>query len=376
MSIDDIMFSNEPVKRKESGGIMVKKKVQDKATGIDKAKYGIGLDVGTGFLVGSSYINDNQVKFTMMRDCFFTVDKDNFSKSMFNKNQLKWIEIDSNVHIVGEDSLVLAKIQNCSAKRPLAKGVINPNERSAAPILREMLSFCVKNYKKKENETLVFSVPGALLGNGDFNVEYHSLSIQSLLKSLGYNAVPLNEAYAVIIAELDKSNNTTGLGFSFGAGLVNVAFVYKGMLLFEFSINKSGDFIDTEAAKACGASESMMNHIKETQLDLSGDEFSVGPEERALIFTYKHVIRNTITNMVNMFNSKDNVNIIEPIPIVISGGTSLPKGFIEIFTEELNSTKLPFEVTEIIPAKDRLSSVAKGCLMWSNQLEEQLEEQA
>jgi len=369
--IDDIFFNKKPITRKEREGNMTEKKIIPKRkVPVTPTKSGIGLDVGTGNCLGASFINSKQIKFTMLRDCFFTIDKSMFAKTMFNKDQMKYVEIGNDVHIVGEDAMVLAKIQNKSAQRPLAKGIINPNERAAAPILKEMLNFCVKEYKKKDKETLVFSVPGPLLGNENFNVEYHTLSLQSLISSLGYDPVPLNEAYAVIISELEKAKETTGLGFSFGAGLVNVAFVYKGMLLFEFSINKSGDFIDQEAAKACGASDSMMNHIKETQLDLSADEFMAQPEERALIFTYKHVIKNTITNMVNIFNDKDNVNIIEPIPIVISGGTSLPKGFIELFTKEIESVDLPFKITEIIPAKDRLSSVSKGCLIWANQIEE------
>jgi actin-related protein len=73
--------------------------------------------------------------------------------------------------------------------------------------------------------------------------------------------------------------------------------------------------------------------------------------------------------MINIFNSKDNVNIIDPIPLIISGGTSLPKGFMNLFEQEVNSVNLPFKYTKIIPAKDRLSSVSKGCMLWSNNIE-------
>ncbi|MCK5016981.1 MAG: hypothetical protein KAS32_07910, partial [Candidatus Peribacteraceae bacterium] len=174
----------------------------------------------------------------------------------------------------------------------------------------------------------------------------------------------------VIISELQKADDVTGLGFSFGAGLVNVAFVYKGMSLFEFSINKSGDFIDQQSAMACGVADSIMNHIKENDLDLTKDEFEVSPEERALIFTHRHVIKNTIDTVVKTFASSENINIIEPVPIIISGGTTLPNGFVEMFERELENTTLPFKYTEVIPVKDRLTSVAKGCLIYANSLEE------
>lgn len=363
--VDDLLFNRKAQ--------MAVKKIKEVDTPEpvkpENVKYGVGLDVGTGWLVGSS-MTENGIQHTPLRDCFYSIDSEMFSKSMFNRNTIKYVEHNGMTHIVGEDALTLSKIQNGAALRPLAKGVINPDERSAAPILKEMIKYCVDKYKKKENEKLVFSVPAKLIGSPDaFNVEYHSLSIASLVKSLGFDPVPLNEAYAVIIAELDKAVEVTGLGISFGAGLVNVAFAYKGMSIFEFSINKSGDFIDQESAKACGVAESIINHIKEKKLDLTKDEYTVSPEERALIFTHKHVIKNTVENIVKAFSQSGSINILEPVPVVVSGGTSLPNGFIEIFTEELNKVKKPFDVEKVIPATDRLVSVAKGCLLWSNMLE-------
>jgi actin-like ATPase involved in cell morphogenesis len=365
MSIDDLIFNKEPIKRKEQLGVNMstQKKVKE-------SPKGVGLDVGTGTLLGSSYINKKQISFTLLRDCFYTIDEKMFNKTLFNKSQMKFVKINNTVHILGEDALTLAKIQNASVNRPMAKGIINPNERQAAPILKEMINYCIKNYKQETGETLVYSIPGTLLGKEDFNVEYHSLSLQSLIQSLGYTPVALNEGYAVIVSELEKAKEVTGLGFSFGAGLVNVAFAYKGMELFNFSINKSGDFIDQESSRACGVSESMMNHIKETQLDLTKSEFDTIPEERALIFTYRHVIMNAIRNVIEIFNDKDNVNIIEPVPVIVSGGTTLAKGFMEMFKDELEKMTLPFEITKVIPAKDRLSAVSRGCTLWARQLEE------
>jgi len=333
-----------------------------------KNKPGIGLDVGTGFLVGAGY-EGSKIKFAPLRDAFYSLDKDTFNRSMFDRGSMKYVEINGEVHVIGEDALTLAKIRNTSALRPLKLGVINPQERNAAPILKEMFGYCVKPFINKEGEIMVFSVPGPKIGDDSFNVEYHSMSIQSLGKSFGVKAVPLNEAYAVILSEMEKADDVTGLGFSFGAGLVNVCFVYKSMLLFEFSIDKSGDFIDTESAKACGVSTAVINHIKEKELVLTADEFSASPEIRALIFTYRHVIKNTLKEVVRAFTNTSDVNVIEPIPIVISGGTSIPEGFVELFTEELENTNLPFTVTEVIPSKNRLAAVAQGCLLWANHLE-------
>lgn len=370
--LDTMMFQNKEMMEmtvdKNVNGVVTetpKKKTAKKKPG----KPGIGLDVGTGFLVGAGFDSNNKVKFAPLRDAFFTIDKQTFNRSMFDKGTMKYIEIGDDIHVIGEDALTLAKIRNTGAKRPLKLGVINPQERNAAPILKEMFRYCVQPFITKEGETMVFSVPGPKIGDESFNVDYHSMSIQSLGRSFGVNAVPLNEAYAVILSEMENADDITGLGFSFGAGLVNVCFVYKSMLLFEFSIDKSGDFIDTESAKACGVSTAVINHIKEKDLVLTDDEFTATPEIRALIFTHRHVIKNTLKEVLRAFTNTSDINVIDPIPIVISGGTSIPEGFVDLFTEEMKNTTLPFDVTEVIPAENRLAAVAKGCLLWANHLE-------
>jgi hypothetical protein len=370
--LDNMMFQNKEMiemtedKSVETVEEPTKKKTKTKKVG----KPGIGLDVGTGFLVGAGFDSGNKVKFAPLRDAFYTIDKATFNRSMFDKGTMKYVEIGNDVHVIGEDALTLAKIRNTSALRPLSQGVINPSERNAAPILKEMFRYCVKPFIQKDGEKMVFSIPAQKIGDETFNVDYHTMSIQSLGRAFGVDAVPLNEAYAVILSAMQKAEDVTGLGFSFGAGLVNVCFVYKSMLLFEFSIDKSGDFIDTESARACGVSTSVINHIKEKELVLTTDELSANPEIRALIFTYRHVIKNTLKEVVRAFTNTSDVNIIDPIPIIISGGTSIPEGFIELFEEEMEATDLPFNVTEVIPAENRLAAVAEGCLIWANHLEQ------
>lgn len=376
--LDNMMFQNremtemttdnnvEDVEVKKAKG----KKGEEEKTR-KPGKPGIGLDVGTGFLVGAGFDPDNKVKFAPLRDAFFTIDKSTFNRSMFDKGSMKYIEIADDIHVIGEDAMTLAKIRNTSAKRPLKLGVINPQERNAAPILKEMFRYCVKPFIKKEWETMVFSVPGPKIGDESFNVDYHTMSVQALGRHFGVDAVPINEAYAVILSEMQNASEVTGLGFSFGAGLVNVCFVYKSMLLFEFSIDKSGDFIDSESAKACGVSTAVINHIKEKELVLTANEMTASPEIRALIFTHRHVIKNTLKEVVRAFTNTSDVNVIDPVPIIISGGTSIPSGFIELFKQELRTSNLPFTVTDVIPAENRLAAVAKGCLLWANHLEQQ-----
>jgi len=360
MDIDDIFFGNKEAKRCE---IM---NTEDKKVN-DKNK-SIGLDIGTGWICGAYHKTKTKIGYAPLRSCFYDIPESMFG-SMFNMNTMKYVKHNGKIYIIGEDALTMAKIQGTSALRPLRKGVINPKERDSAVVLKEMLEYCIRAGNPENGAHVVFSVPAQPIDNSEgFDTEYHSMSISALLENIGYKPTALNEAYAVLVSELQDVGDITGLGFSYGAGLVNVAFVYKGMLLFAFSINKSGDFIDQEAARATGTSESMINHIKENQLDLKSDLMTVSPEERALILTHSHVIKHSIKTMIDTFNNNNNINIIDSIPIVISGGSTLPNGFLELFQNELNKTSLPFEYSEIIPAKDPLKSVSKGCLLYADML--------
>ena len=368
MSLDDIFFLGDEPVIKEEMRIMVQDKEINKTNNKVNA---VGLDVGTGWICGSYLKTKKKIEYTPLRSCFYKIPDSMFSNSMFNVSTMKYIKHNDDVYIIGEDALTMAKIQNSTALRPLSKGTINPNERSSAAVLKEMLRYCIEAGNPDDNANVVYSIPAETIGTGNsFNVEYHSLSIEALIKNLGYKPHELNEAYAVIISELENASEVTGLGFSFGAGLVNVAFVYKGMLLFSFSINKSGDFIDSESARATGVSESMINHIKENQLDLTSEITSLSPEEQALVFTHRHVIKNAIQTTVDVFNKSNDINIIDEIPIVVSGGTTLPHGFVEIFKEEMDKQTIPFKYTDIIPAHDKLTSVSKGCLLMAKAMDQ------
>ena len=139
--LDNMLFQNKEMMEMTDNSVktVTKKKTTKKKIG----KAGIGLDVGTGFLVGAGFDGTNSVEFAPLRDAFFTIDKETFNRSMFDKGSMKYIEVGNEIHVIGEDALTLAKIKNTSAKRPLNRGVINPQERNAAPILREMFRYCI-----------------------------------------------------------------------------------------------------------------------------------------------------------------------------------------------------------------------------------------
>lgn len=369
--LEDFVFKNN--KQREST-IMTTDSIASKvdSTATNNNMFGIGLDVGTGFLVGASYKDVDRMVFKKLRNAFMRIDKNMFNPNLFDKTKLAYIELNNSIYIVGQDAIDFAKITNTAAQRPLADGIINPKERDSAPILKELFYHAISPFIKKDNETLYFSVPAKQIDNKTFDPTFHSMSIQSLCRSFGVNAQPLNEAYAVAISELGPEV-PLALAFSFGAGLVNACLIFKGMSLFEFSIDKSGDFIDIQAANATGESQALVSDIKENDLDLNADEYGVSAIERALIFSYRFIVQNTLNEVKKAFSRQNDVRIREAIPIVMSGGTTMPPGFVNLFKAELASVKLPFEVSEVKHSEKPLYAVAKGCLLYANSMEKNQE---
>jgi len=113
--------------------------------------------------------------------------------------------------------------------------------------------------------------------------------------------------------------------------------------------------------------------IKESGLNLMDP--SEGPEKyqrerEALVTYYRVLIGYAIDKIAKKFKkSKGNVELQEPIPIVISGGTSLAKGFLELFEEvfERKRRRFPIEISEIRHADDPMTSVAQGLLIQAMQ---------
>ncbi len=50
----------------------------------------------------------------------------------------------------------------------------------------------------------------------------------------------------------------------------------------------------------------------------------------------------------------------DPVPMVVAGGTSLPKGFVQKFEQALAAVDMPIAISEVRQASDPLHAVANG----------------
>ena len=194
----------------------------------------------------------------------------------------------------------------------------------------------------------------------DNNVVYHEGLFSGLLNKLGYTARSINEAHAVIFAELADSD-FTGIGLSFGGGMANACVAYKSIPCLSFSVARGGDWIDRNVAQVLGVKRSKATYIKERGVDIRDPK---NREEEAVAIYYRTLISYVLENIKRRFEHGQNMPTFnEPIDIACAGGTSLVGGFIEVFRDEFAKTDFPIPVGRIFRAEDALTAVAKGCLV-------------
>jgi hypothetical protein len=194
-----------------------------------------------------------------------------------------------------------------------------------------------------------------------------------MLGDLGYDPEPINEGMAVIYSEL-AGENFTGLGVSFGAGMTNVCLSYYAVPVMKFSIARGGDWIDQQAATATGTPVDKVTSIKEDDFELDF-RTDVGGVEGALAIYYENLLDYVIENIAKEVDEEDVEENLD-VPVVVTGGTSSPDGFEELFEDHLEDADIPFSVSGVKRVDDPLYSVARGALVAARSDEEEQTEQA
>jgi hypothetical protein len=100
--------------------------------------------------------------------------------------------------------------------------------------------------------------------------------------------------------------------------------------------------------------------IKEESLDLSRQ-----PKDKitsALHIYYEEVINSLVNKLREEFESSRQLPKLErPMPIVLSGGTAKPRGFLQKFETAIKSNGFPVQISDVRLASDPLTATARGC---------------
>lgn len=326
-----------------------------------------GLDVGTSFIVLASESSKGKVVYKDFRDAFYVIKPTTpiatkmIEKGLAGKVYIK--DADGSIIILGKDAIEKAIERNDSAKRPMHKGVVSSKEKDARRILTYILKE-VSGPPSEPGEKLVFCVPAQPVDqeDEDFDVGYHEDVITKLLSEVGYSARAINEAEALCYSELE-ADEYTGLALSWGAGMVNVCVMLNGEPVVTFSTTKSGDWVDRMSAVASGEPDSIVQVEKE-----QGD-FEVGqPNDNQVLAAvaayYDRLIDYTTKQLAAAMDGHKSIpKFKDPLPVVIAGGTSKAKGFVDVFAKKLEENGFPLPVKEVRHAADPLHAVARGCLI-------------
>jgi hypothetical protein len=326
-------------------------------------KLGRGLDIGTMNLVASKE-TEQGIEYTRMRDAFVAVPLK--AKKMMKLSDVDYIEMGDHLLIVGDNALEMSVFlgDGFPLRRPLQDGLIAPGELDSVDVLTFMLKQ-ILGEPQQPGEYCYYSIPANPI-DVQRDTVYHEGVFHRILTQLGYTAVSGNEAEAIVFAE-GVNDGFSGIGISFGSGMTNIALVLKAMGCMEFSVARGGDWIDRGAAVSLGLSQPNMTELKESGLDLMNP---VGREQEALAFYYKKLITYAIDNIAKQFMlSGNSFGLNQELPIIVSGGTSKAKNFLEFFKQvfETKRKRFPIKISEIRHASDPLNAVSKGLLVQARQ---------
>lgn len=325
-----------------------------------------GLDVGTSNLVAAR-LNGKEMEVKRLRNAFIEIDDE--QRTHLAKSNLNTVEIKGRHYIVGDEAIKMARILSKEVRRPMAGGVLNPEEKVGRDVVGALVKALVGD--AEAGDKCCFSIPANPVDNAKANNVWHTGFFTDLLSDFGFEPEAVNEALAIVYAECADDDHS-GIAISHGAGQVNVCASYKLVGSLAFSICRSGDWIDTMTASATGVPIARVLKVKEdpdfdlTDPDAFSDD-SVGP---ALATYYKDMIRYEIGHLVREWSKmKSQLDFPDAVPIVLSGGTASLKGFKDLWESELNKfarkTPLPFKVKEVRMASDPLGAVARGLLTYA-----------
>lgn len=328
----------------------------------------LGLDVGTSFIILAKQNGEN-IEYKDFRDAFYKIKPTTpvaakmIEKALSGKTFIK--DTDGTFIILGKDAIEKAIERNDNAKRPMSKGVVSAKEKDAKKILAFILKEVV-GQASEPLEKLVFCVPAQPVDqeDEDFDIGYHEDVVKLILSECGYDAMAINEAEALCYAELEEQDYT-GIGISCGAGMTNVCVMLNGEPTVSFSTTKSGDWIDRMVAVATGEKDSVVQAEKENGGFVIG-EHNDNPILSAVSSYYERLIDYTTKYLsAALTNHKLLPKFKDPLTIVVAGGTSQAKGYIECFDKRLKENNFPLSIKNVKHANDPLHSVAKGCLIAS-----------
>lgn len=322
-----------------------------------QVKEALGLDVGTSRIVLARQ-NGGGFEYRSQLNAFVEVPFSKVTANMLKKANVPHRVDGETIIVHGNECANFADMLQVEARRPMTRGIMNSNETFGSEVIAQLVATLLEGESTK-NKRIYYSVPAAPAGE-EANLTFHDASIGQVLRGLGFEAQSVNEGLAVVYSELEESNYS-GIGISCGGGLCNVCVSYLAVPVMTFAVPKAGDFIDASAASVTGELATRIRIAKEQSFYINGH--TPDKVQQVLSVYYDDMIRTLVAALVDACSSTRAPKFGKPVPIVLSGGTTMPKGFRERFEKLLNESSFPLAISEIRMAGDPLTATAKGALV-------------
>ena len=322
-------------------------------------KPGVGLDVGTAFIVAARQQEGNIASIKSVRDVFIDVPNEKLSKGRLEKQGISYLELDGKTLVVGDNAMKLAAVLNRKPRRPLQSGVVSSEEKDAFPVLARLVH-SVTGDPLVEDERVIYSVPAPSATNPEFDTIYHQSVFNRILSSIGYSPEPITEGLAAAYGS--GSTEEFLISISMGAGMCNVAITYMLMPIAEYSIPYGGDWLDEKVAEKLNKPSAVCVRRKES------DGFSLRTGESDFEVTYRayytHLLQQLFeVNNQQLIDANCPETIFEPAHIVVTGGTTRPGDFEWLLLKIANETDFAVNVESITVLDQPSETIAKGLLI-------------
>lgn len=100
---------------------------------------GKGLDVGTANLAAAVQNEEGGITVTVERNAFLDIPSDVYSKNMLTKLKVPYVVHNNKLVVIGEAAFELANVFGRETRRPMADGLISPNEQDALPMMKMII---------------------------------------------------------------------------------------------------------------------------------------------------------------------------------------------------------------------------------------------
>src|SRR5579871_6132384 len=140
----------------------------------------LGLDVGTSRIVAARNL-DKKYQYETELNAFLTIPYSKLAESLLQREKVFHEVQGSEIVVAGNDAQKFAEVFHVETRRPMYRGVLNPQEPHSLAVVRRIITKMLGH--APEGTKILFSVP-APVDNQEDGLAHHQASIRQILMSL------------------------------------------------------------------------------------------------------------------------------------------------------------------------------------------------